>query len=140
MTKEEYIVELRQSMKARGVYDKSLEPAIGMLASLMAVYDEATGTVTGKVLITQTSREGDDRAILNPAFQAMATAGEQIRKYMRDLGLVVAKPAGFVSQEKDNAPKEGDKLMSVISMVSGEDVTEKKKGKRNDRRRASKRA
>lgn len=118
MTKEEIITMLKDSMEARGVYDVSLNPAIDMLASLMIVYNEAVEAVGADITILQTSREGDDRTILNPAFQAMATTGEQIRKYMRDLGLVVAKPAGFISQEKDPTPKQGDKLMNMMELVS----------------------
>lgn len=118
MTKEQHLEELRECMKQRGVYDTSLEPAMGMLAELMHTYDGAAAEVNEEMIVSETSREDDLRRRLNPAFTIMSTLGEQIRKYMRDLGLVVAKPAGFVSQEKDTAPKTGDRLLNMVEAIT----------------------
>lgn len=118
MTREEITDELRQCMKERGVYDESLEPAMRILATQMHAYQVAATEVEAEMVIAETSREDDLRRRVNPAFTVMSTLGEQIRKYMRDLGLVVAKPAGYVSKEKDTAPKSGDRLTSLMEAIT----------------------
>lgn len=118
MEKEEILEMIKESMEARGVYDKSLDPAVSMLASLMSTFEQASEEVNGNITVEQTITDGYIRKVVNPALQPMLTTSEEIRKYMRDLGLVVAKPAGFVSQEKDSAPKQGDRLMSMMELVS----------------------
>lgn len=110
---------LKECMQDRGLYEKSLDPAITMLASLFKTYMEAYEDFLDRMTYDETSREGNSRTILNPTFQVQATLSEQIRKYMRDLGLVVAKPAGFVSQSKGkDVPNQGDKLTTMLDMVA----------------------
>lgn len=109
--------QLVEAMEERGLYDESLDPAITMLASVMELYEQAHEAVGKELLIVQTSREGEKRVIINPAFQAESVCAEQIRKYMRDLGLVVAKPSGMVSREKDTRPRPGDKLVALMETM-----------------------
>lgn len=129
-TQEEIYASLVSSMKERGLYEESLTPSIVMLASLIRTYNNAYDEVCDQVTYTEISREEKERHVINPAFQAMATLSEQIRKYMRDLGLVVAKPAGFVSQSKEPSPNQGDKLSSMIEMVSHPKMSVYKKAKK----------
>lgn len=114
---KEIFARLVEAMEERGLYDESLDPAIRMLASVMELYEQAHKAVGDELLIVQTSREGEKRVIINPAFQAESVCAEQIRKYMRDLGLVVAKPAGMVSREKDTRPRSGDKLVTLMEAM-----------------------
>lgn len=118
-TKEDYYIILRDAMDERGVYDESLDPAINVLSGIMAAYDKAQESVIKDGLIyTEESREGNIRHVTNPAFLLMNQLSEQIRKYMRDLGLVVAKPAGFVSTEKDTTTRPGDSLKAMIETLN----------------------
>lgn len=117
MKKEKHFEELKMCMEDKGLYDPTLDPAIRTLASVMERYDEVHAAVGREMLVEQESREGDRRVLLNPAAQFEVSLGEQIRKYMRDLGLVVAKPAGFVTQEKDSRPRSGDKLVTMLEKM-----------------------
>lgn len=113
----DYLNDLKECLEGKGLYDPTLDPAIKTLASIMERYDDVHDAVGKEILITQISREGDVRHMLNPAATLEVQLAEQIRKYMRDLGLVVAKPAGFVSQEKDTRPRNGDKLVTLLSSI-----------------------
>ena len=116
-TKEDYYLILRDAMDERGVYDTSLDPAVKILAGLMVTYDDLQGETESGLILNEYSREGNVRHVTNPAFQLIQSVTEQIRKYMRDLGLVVAKPAGFVSTEKDNT-RPGDSLKAMIETLN----------------------
>ena len=118
MSRDEIFDYLVVCMRDRGLYEGSLDPAIMVLAGLMDTYQKAYDNFVGDMTHEEKSREDNVRVVLNPTFTVMATLGEQIRKYMRDLGLVVAKPAGFVSQEKDKMPSQGDKLTTMLGMVA----------------------
>lgn len=128
MTTKKHYEELRQCLEAKGLFDDSLDPAVRTLAGLMERYDKAHAEVGRQLLITQTSREDNPRTILNPAAQLEIQLAEEIRKFMRDLGLVVAKPAGFVSQEKDSRPRNGDKLVSMMEQIEQPVKLYKKRG------------
>lgn len=117
MGKTEYVEKIRAALEARGVYDESLDITIGKLAMLYEQFDEASAVVGDEMVITQKSREGDERQLLNPAAPFLSTLAELIRKYNRDLGLMVAKPAGFIAQEKDTRPRSGDNLMSIMERI-----------------------
>lgn len=119
MSRDEIFDYLVACARDRGLYDSSLDPAIMTLAGMMYAYQRYYEEVTAEPVIVSETTGGAPKPLLNPAFTALATLGEQIRKYMRDLGLVVAKPAGFVSQEKEIAPtSQGDKLSTMLEMVA----------------------
>lgn len=82
-------------------------------------------------MLTVVSREGNPRTILNPAVSAEIQCTEEIRKYFRDLGLSVAKPAGFVNQEKDARPRTGDRLVSLMEGLGGQKPTLYRKKEKN---------
>lgn len=117
MTKTDYIGKIREALEERGVYDESLDITIEKLAMLYEQFDKASAVVGDEMVITQKSREGDERQLLNPAAPFLSTLAELIRKYNRDLGLMVAKPAGFIAQEKDTRPRSGDNLMSIMERI-----------------------
>lgn len=118
MSRDEIFDCLIACARDRGLYDSSLDPAFVTLAGMMFAYQRYYEEVVASPVVESKTTGGAPKPLLNPAFTAMATLGEQIRKYMRDLGLVVAKPAGFVSQEKDVAPtSQGDRLTTMLEMV-----------------------
>lgn len=112
--RKDYAGQVRAAMVGLGRYSENYDPAIGQLASAMEQYDKAVETVGENLVIEQVSREGESRAVLNPAFNAVSVLGDQIRKWMRDLGLVVAKPAGYTGQERDGAAR-GDALAAMLA-------------------------
>lgn len=119
MSREEIFDYLVVCMRDRGLYEESLDPALMVLAGMcyayQCYYDEA---VASPVICSETTG-GAPKPLLNPAFNALSVLGEQIRKYLRDLGLVVAKPAGFVSQSKEVAPtSQGDRLTAMLETVA----------------------
>lgn len=119
MSRDEIFDYLVVCVRDRGLYDSSLDPAIMSLAGMLYVFQRYFEQVVAEPVIDSETTGGAPKPLLNPAFTAMATLGEQIRKYMRDLGLVVAKPAGFVSQEKEVAPtSQGDRLSTMLEMVT----------------------
>lgn len=119
MSRDELFDYLVACAQDRGLYDSSLDPALMTLAGMMYAYQRYFEQVVAEPVIESETTGGAPKPLLNPAFNAMAMLGEQIRKYMRDLGLVVAKPAGFVSQEKETAPtSQGDKLTTMLGMVA----------------------
>lgn len=119
MSRGEIFEHLKGCMQERGLYEESLDPAILMLAGLMETYQKYFDEVKEERVIRSETTGGAPKPLLNPAFNAMSMLAEQIRKYMRDLGLVVAKPAGFVSQDKDTGvPNQNDKLTTMLGMVA----------------------
>lgn len=130
--KRHYVLEIRERMEARGLYDESLEPAIGVLAGLLCRLDTIRESIAEEgTMLTVVSREGNPRTILNPAVSAEIQCTEEIRKYFRDLGLSVAKPAGFVNQEKDARPRSGDRLVSLMEGLGGQKPTLYKRKDKN---------
>lgn len=113
--KDYYAGQLRLAMEGLGRYDENYGPAIRQLASAMEQYDRAVEAIGEDLVVETESREGDRRLLLNPAFQAVNILGEQIRKWMRDLGLVVAKPAGYTGQEKDRSGAKVDAFATMLS-------------------------
>lgn len=133
MSREEIFDCLVGCARDRGLYDSSLDPAFVTLAGMMFAYQRYYEEVVASPVVKSATTGGAPKPLLNPAFTAMATLGEQMRKYMRDLGLVVAKPAGFVSQEKEIAPtSQGDRLTTMLEMVGQPKVAVYKRVKRND--------
>lgn len=66
--KRHYVLEIRERMEARGLYDESLEPAIGVLAGLLCRLDTIRESIAEEgTMLTVVSREGNPRTILNPA-------------------------------------------------------------------------
>lgn len=113
-----YLLEIRERLESRGLYDPSLEPAIGVLAGLLCRLDSIRESIDRDgTMIESITREGNTRMSLNPAVQAEISCTEEVRKYFRDLGLAVAKPAGFVNQEKDSRPRSGDRLVSLMESL-----------------------
>lgn len=129
MEKKGYILEIRERLEGRGLYDESLEPAISVVAGLLTRLDAVRKSIEEDgTMLEQVSREGNTRRYLNPAVQCEVQITEEIRKYFRDLGLSVAKPAGFVNQEKDARPRTGDPLMNLMqSLGSAKPKTMKKR-------------
>lgn len=119
MSREEIFDYLVVCMRDRGLYEESLDPALMVLAGMCYAYQcYYDKTVASPVIYSETTG-GAPKPLLNPAFNALSVLGEQIRKYLRDLGLVVAKPAGFVSQSKEVAPtSQGDKLAAMLETVA----------------------
>lgn len=130
--KRHYVLEIRERLEGRGLYDESLEPAIGVLAGLMYRLDTIRESVAEEgTMLTVVSREGNPRSVLNPAVQAEIQCTEEILKYFRDLGLSVAKPSGFVNQEKDARPRTGDRLVSLMEGLGGQKPTLYRKKEKN---------
>lgn len=117
MTKTDYIGKIREALEERGIYDESLDITIEKLAMLYDQFDRACEVVSGEMVVHQISREENERQLLNPVAPYLGTLAELIRKYSRDLGLMVAKPAGFIAQEKDTRPRSGDNLMSIMERI-----------------------
>ena len=123
-------MELRERLEGRGLYDESLEPAIGVLSGLLCRLETIRKSIDENgTMIEQVSREGNVRQLLNPAVSAEISCVEEVRKYFRDLGLSVAKPAGFVNQEKDARPRTGDRLVSLMEGLGDSRPSYYKKGK-----------
>lgn len=119
MSRDELFVYLVACARDRGLYESSLDPALMTLAGMVYAYQRYYEQVVAEPVIDSETTGGAPKPLLNPAFNAMSVLGEQIRKYLRDLGLVVAKPAGFVSQEKEVAPtSQGDKLTTMLGIVA----------------------
>lgn len=118
MNKVDYQLNIVKALQQRGLYEESLDLAIETLASLLETNEAAKILIEQEPVIVQYSREGSERRIANPATQLYLSTTEEIRKYMRDLGLVVAKPAGFVAQEKDDHPRQGDSLNALLTTIS----------------------
>lgn len=131
MSRDEIFDCLVVCMRDRGLYEESLDPAIMVLSGLIETYQKAYDNFVNDMTHEEFSRENNSRTVLNPTFAVISTLGEQIRKYMRDLGLVVAKPAGFVSQEKETCvPNQGDKLTTMLGMVAQPRIAVYKKNKK----------
>ena len=122
--------ELVECMVGRGLYEETLEPMLWDLAALKVRFSQVNAAMAESLEINNKSREGKDRIKVSPAASLLVPIAEEIRKYMRDLGLAVAKPAGFVATEKDPRSPAGDKLMSMMAVIGGKKKREFKMGKK----------
>lgn len=122
--------ELVECMVGRGLYEETLEPMIWDLTALKERFAQVNEAMSEGLEINNKSREGKDRIKVSPAASLLVPIAEEIRKYMRDLGLAVAKPAGFVGTEKDPRSPAGDKLMSMMAVIGGKKKKEFKMTKK----------
>lgn len=129
-TMQEFHDELVECMVGRGLYEETLEPMIWDLAALKERFAQVNEAMSEGLEINNKSREGKDRIKVSPAASLLVPIAEEIRKYMRDLGLAVAKPAGFVATEKDPRSPAGDKLMSMMAVIGGKKKKEFKMTKK----------
>ena len=120
MNKVDYQQNIISALTERGLYDESLDLAIETLAGLLETHERVEAELVNEPYITQYSREGDERRLANPMSNLYVSTTEAIRKWMRDLGLVVAKPAGYVAQEKDDRPRQGDSLNCVLKALNAD--------------------
>lgn len=129
-TMQEIHDDLVECMVGRGLYEEALEPMIWDLAALKERFAQVNEAMSEGMEINNKSREGKDRIKVSPAASLLVPIAEEIRKYMRDLGLAVAKPAGFVATEKDPRSPAGDKLMSMMAVIGGKKKKEFKMTKK----------
>lgn len=115
---EYYEGRVREAVESLGRYRDGYGLAIRQLAVELALYDSVLEALGKDITVEEVSREGNPRLNLNPAFNVLGQLGEQIRKLMRDLGLVVAKPAGYTGVERVD-PARTDTLTAMLEDAAG---------------------
>ncbi len=106
--KKNYIVKL---LKKEGRYSPSLLEQVEITASLIIQYQEIEESLSMQsFVITQTSREGDTRAIINPLQQQSLQMVEKVQKALRALGMNL--------DTKQQNPKGDDPLAELINKVN----------------------
>lgn len=98
-------------LKKEGRYSPSLLEQVEITASLIIQYQEIEESLSMQsFVITQTSREGDTRAIINPLQQQSLQMVEKVQKALRALGMNL--------DTKQQNPKGDDPLAELINKVN----------------------
>ena len=94
--KRHYVLEIRERMEARGLYDESLEPAIGVLAGLLCRLDTIRESIAEEgTMLTVVSREGNP----NQEKDARPRSGDRLVSLMEGLG--GQKPTLYKRKDKN---------------------------------------
>lgn len=117
---EEYENILTGAMQELGTWRESYAPAVHVLAGVLRRYEQARQLCDESLIITEKSREGDSRQMLNPAFQAEKVCADQVRRYLGELGLLIS----IKSKSKDEEVEAGsgasdDPLNELNRIVTG---------------------
>lgn len=90
------VEEIKQMMKDEGIYYPKFDMQIRLAAATAAQYDRLYAETLKpdyQPIITQISREGNERQVVNAVETALQQKGEQLQSQLRALGLNVdAKP------------------------------------------------
>jgi|GEM_PF-604430 len=118
---------IKRAMNAQGTYSKSLDITISLASgSLFAFYKAAQELESGDLVVTETSREGNERKVCSPYYIIMHNSAEQARKYMRELRLTRATIEGDAEED------ELTELVSKVNSIKTEKSVTIKKAKLQD--------
>lgn len=124
MKKNGYKNAIRTAMEKAGSYDPLLDTTILTLAGILARRDQAQKEIDKMgISIKTTSREGDERYILNPACQVESRAWAEARKYLDILHLSLGAVKASASDAKNK--KDGIAELTKVVNNSGSDVYHK---------------
>lgn len=111
-----------KAMKAVGNYDSEKHDAVIMavVAPLMARLEQARASIaTLGVVVNQTSREGSDRWVKNPACDLELQIAAQLRLQLRDLGIYDSLPVADDNDAGEEGQKKVDGLQAIADMLHG---------------------
>lgn len=118
-TVDTFAKNIKKAMEERGIYQPYFDMTIHLLASTYKRYEQARKMVDKELVITETSREGNSRKSVSPAFVVEVKCLELIRKYAKELGLFLNEK----SQDDDDAvtkgEKENDQITELTNIMNG---------------------
>ncbi len=95
MDEQRYRRDIVRKMKVLGVYNKSFDHAIKVLAKILRDYDATTdkfNATGGNIVVSHTNKNGSTNLVKNPFYLAIEKQRDDIIAYSRELGLT---PAGL---------------------------------------------
>lgn len=118
-TVDTFAKNIKKAMEERGIYQPYFDMTIHLLASTYKRYEQARKMVDKELVITETSREGNSRKSVSPAFVVEVKCLELIRKYAKELGLFLNEKSQDDDDTDTKGEKENDQISELTNIMNG---------------------
>lgn len=118
-TVDTFAKNIKKAMEERGIYQPYFDMTIHLLASTYKRYEQARKMVDKELVITETSREGNSRKSVSPAFVVEVKCLELIRKYAKELGLFLNEKSTDDDDADTKVEKENDQISELTNIMNG---------------------
>ena len=118
-TVDTFAKNIKKAMEERGIYQPYFDMTIHLLTSTYKRYEQARKMVDKELVITETSREGNSRKSVSPAFVVEVKCLELIRKYAKELGLFLNEKSTDDDDTDTKGEKENDQISELTNIMNG---------------------
>ena len=121
-TEDDFARLLVKAFKAQGIYDSQKHDTIILaIAPLFVRLEQARDAIADYgVLVTEITREGNERYVRNPACDIESAYVDRIRKALHDVGMYIeAKPDKTNPEDDIVADHKSDSLSELGHLIGG---------------------